>query len=302
MTTGTAPDARDTRTSVRETAREGATMINNRLGPALALGSAATTQRPARVALGPDAGPATAGPTAIGLDIGSAYTRIWASGRPMVHARTGYGPAAYGPIRHGRITDPATVHTMLTGLCAGDARRPSPGAIVVACRPAQTAAGDEQALRQTIEAALAPKRLLFIDTVRAAAIGSGAPAGPLLVVDVGVELVEAAVLARGVVVALRHELDADAATGLNADDMVAAAVIDLLQRLRRLPLGRQAAAAAERRGLLLVGGGATRPRLAAQIAAAVDVPVCRPAAPHLVAARGAGLAALAALRRAAMCP
>ncbi|GAA2575446.1 hypothetical protein GCM10010399_01150 [Dactylosporangium fulvum] len=270
-------------------------MINDVISPALASRPAAPAQR-----LDP-AGTAAVQPTAIGVDIGSAYTRIWVSGRPLVHTRTGGSPVEREVVRHGRITDPAAASAMLAGLCGRHNPALPAGAIVVACRPAQADTRDEQALRQTLMAALTPKRLLLIDTVRAAAIGAGAAAGPQLVIDIGAQLVEAAVLARGVVAGvLRHELRIGDVTGPDADDTVVAVVVDLLGRLRRVPQHRPAVAAATRGGLLLVGGGAARPRLAARLTAAVDLPVRRPAAPHLVAVRGAGLAALAALRRAAM--
>ncbi|MEV8512122.1 rod shape-determining protein [Dactylosporangium sp. NPDC051484] len=241
-------------------------------------------------------------PTAVGVDIGGAYTRIWTSGRPLVHARSrDLATGTRAVVRRGRITDPAAARSMLATLFGGYDRPVPSGATVVACRPVRTGENEQQALRQTLNAALAPGRLLFIDSIRAAAIGAGAAPGPLLVVDLGAQVTEAAVLAGGGVLdAARHEVGIDDVTGPGAEATMVAAVVDLLGRLRRAPQHRQAAAAAARGGLLLVGGGANRPRLAASIAAAVDVPVRRPAAPHLVAVRGAGLAALAALRSAVL--
>ncbi|MFG2045040.1 rod shape-determining protein [Dactylosporangium sp. NPDC048998] len=254
----------------------------------------ATTPRPAAHA--------AVQPTAVGVDIGGAYTRIWTSGRPLMHARSRDRAAgAQAAVRRGRIADPAAARSMLAGLFGGYDRPVPPGATVVACRPVHTNGSDEHALRQTLADVLAPGRLLFIDSIRAAAIGAGAAPGPLLVVDLGAQVTEAAVLAGGGVVdAARHEVGLDDVTGPDTEETVVAAVVDLLGRLRRERQHRQAVAAAAHGGLLLVGGGANRPRLVASIAAAVDVPVRRPAAPHLVAVRGAGLAALAALRRAVL--
>ncbi|MGI5242174.1 cell shape-determining protein MreB [Dactylosporangium sp. CA-139066] len=245
-------------------------------------------------------------PAAVGVDLGSANTRIWASGRGTVLTASSASATARlsGPMVRGRITDPEAMRTLLSGLLSGR-RRPLPaGVVVVACRPVGGGSGAELALREVMTTVFEPARLLFIDTLRAAAIGAGAAPGPLLIADVGAHLTEVAVLAGGVTVAAgRRDIGLhDHADGLDPDAAVIAAVTDLIDQVRRQPRQRQAVAAALRGGLLLVGGGAARPRLAARIAGAAGAPVRRPAAPHLVAVRGAGLAALAALRRRAMRP
>jgi rod shape-determining protein MreB len=82
-----------------------------------------------------------------------------------------------------------------------------------------------------------------------------------------------------------------------ATEPVVRTIVELVDEVSRDPRGREPAATAVRNGLLLVGGGAARPELAARTAAALNAAV-RPAAhPRLAAVRGAGLAALAALRR-----
>ncbi|WP_432994762.1 rod shape-determining protein [Dactylosporangium sp. CA-233914] len=243
-------------------------------------------------------------PAAVGIDLGSANTRIWASGRGTLHS-TNPAPAAVersGPVVRGRITDPGAMRLLLSGLLC-DLPRPLPsGAVVVACRPVGIGSQAESALRAVVTTALDPARLLFIDTVRAAAIGAGAAPGPLLIADVGAHLTEVAVLSGGVIVAARrHDIGLrDNAGGPDPEAAIIAAVVDLVGEVRRQSEHRQAIAAAMRGGLLLVGGGATHVRLAARIAGAAGTPVRRPAAPYLAAVRGAGLAALAALRRGAM--
>jgi hypothetical protein len=74
---------------------------------------------------------------------------------------------------------------------------PPAGPVVVACRSVLAAPADQDAIRRVVTAVFAPSRVLLIETVRAAAIGSGAAAGVLLVVDVGAQLTEVAVLVDG---------------------------------------------------------------------------------------------------------
>ncbi|MDG6106965.1 rod shape-determining protein [Dactylosporangium aurantiacum] len=245
------------------------------------------------------------GPSAVGLDLGGASIRVWASGHGMLQLGYPATPPAAGPgpVVRGRITDPAAMWALLSGLRAGR-RRPLPGgAIVVACRPVGSDTSVESAVRGVVTTVFEPERLLFIDTVRAAAIGAGATSSPLLIADIGAHLTEVAVLADGLTVAARRrDVGLHDAGGPDPDAAVVAAVADLVRQVCRQAGDRQAVAAAVRGGLLLVGGGASRPRLAARIAGTAGTPVRRPAAPHLAAARGAGLAALAALRRGAMRP
>jgi rod shape-determining protein MreB len=75
---------------------------------------------------------------------------------------------------------------------------------MVACRPVLAAPVDQDAIRRVVTAVFAPSRVLLIDTVRAAAIGSGAATGVLLVVDFGSQLTEVAVLLDGRVAAARR--------------------------------------------------------------------------------------------------
>ncbi|MFB9179766.1 rod shape-determining protein [Dactylosporangium sucinum] len=243
---------------------------------------------------------------AVGVDLGSANTRIWAAGHATLHATypTPAGAGRSGPVDRGRITDPKAMQGLLSGLL-GERRRPLPsGMVVVACRPVGSDPRGERAMREVLTAVLEPARLLFINTVRAAAIGAAAAPGPLLIADVGAHLTEVAVLSDGIIVAAeRQDVGLhDDADGPDPDAALVAAVTGLIGQVRRRPGDRRAIAAAVRGGLLLVGGGAARPRLAARIAGATGIPVRRPAAPQLAAVRGAALAASAALRHSAARP
>ncbi|MET7393838.1 cell shape-determining protein MreB [Dactylosporangium sp. NPDC005572] len=246
------------------------------------------------------------GPAAVGVDVGSASTRIWLSGHGRLRA-TNPTPAAAersAAVVRGRIIDAEAVRAVLSGLLR-DRQQPLPtGVVVVACRPVGSNAQAELALREVLTSVLEPARLLIVDTVRAAAMGSGAAAGPLLIADVGARLTEIAVLSGGVIVAARrHDVGLhDDDGGTDPDAAIIAAVTDLIGQVRRQAGHRQAIAAAVRGGLLLVGGGAARPRLAARIAGAAGTSVRSPAAPHVAAVRGAGLAALSVLRHDARRP
>jgi rod shape-determining protein MreB len=171
---------------------------------------------------------------------------------------------------------------------------------VVACRPVLAGPDDEAAMRRLLTEVVAPSRVLFIDTVRAAAIGAGAAPGPLIVADVGGDLTEIALLAKGRVIGARR-----ADVGMNdlidptASTPVVHAVAKMFSELRRDRHCRESAATALGRGIVLVGGGVTQPELAARIAGTLGLAVRPSSTPLVAAVRGAGLAALAALRRTA---
>jgi rod shape-determining protein MreB len=156
-------------------------------------------------------------------------------------------------------------------------------------------------MRRVLTDVFLPSRMLFIDTVRAAAIGAGVAPGPQIVVDVGTDLTEVAVVTDGIVVgARRADIGMSDLIEPTASWPVIRTVVDLFSDLRRDRHCRQPAATALGRGLVLVGGGATQPELAARIAGTLGLPVRPSATPLVAAVRGAGLAALAALRRSAM--
>jgi rod shape-determining protein MreB len=242
-------------------------------------------------------------PAAVGIDLGSGSVKVWASGRALLRVPA-VADSLTSPSRlviRGRITDHAGLEGLLVRL-VGRYHRPLPaGAVIVACRPVQAGPDWEDDVRRLLTAVFAPSRVLFVDTVRAAAIGAGAAPGPLVVADVGSDLTEVAVLANGGVVGARR---ADLGTGdliePGASMPVVHAVADLFSELRRDPRCRRPAATALGRGLVLVGGGAARPELAARIAGLLGLAVRPAAEPAVTAVRGAGLAALAALRRSAM--
>lgn len=241
-------------------------------------------------------------PAAVGVDLGSGRTRIWASGRPLLQSPTlSDSPTnPIRPIQHGRITDATALERLLRRLLRRHHRPVPVGATVVSCRPVLSTADEQAATRRLLTDVFAPSRVLFVDTVRAAAIGAGAAPGPLLVADIGAHLTEVAVVAGGTVTAARRaDLGVRDMTGLGPNDLepIVGTVASFVAGLQRDPRCRDVPLTAGG-GLLLVGGAA-QPTLAARIAAETGMAVRLAPVPHLAAVQGAGLAALAALRRAA---
>jgi rod shape-determining protein MreB len=231
------------------------------------------------------------------VDLGSRTVGVWAAHHGTVDSPWADAPSAAGTlVRRGRIVDVDGCTRVLSHLVR---RYPQPvpaGSVVVACRPLLAAEADQDAARRVIDAVLAPARLLFIDTVRAAAIGSGAAAGSLLVVDVGAELTEVALLKDGRVRTARR-------TEIGTRDLALRATVDLISdRIRRhideLRAGADPAElrTAMARGMLLVGDGAAHLELAPAISGLLRVRVHRAAAPRTAALTGAGLAAMSLLR------
>lgn len=233
---------------------------------------------------------------AMAVDLGSGCAKVWTPGRgAFVAPAVPDGPAsATAPVHRGRIVDTEGCVALLDRLLRRCPQPPPAGPVVVACRPVLATPAEAGALRQVLTTVFNPTRLRLITAVRAAAIGAGAAAGVLLVVDVGSGLTEVAILADGQVVAARR-----ADTGTNdlarhaTPEMVAGTVVRLVAVLRRDHAGRALAGPALRRGVLLVGDGAARPELPARMAAALGAAVRPAAMPHTAALRGAGIAALA---------
>ncbi|MGC5022462.1 cell shape-determining protein MreB [Micromonospora sp. DT47] len=236
----------------------------------------------------------TAEPDPIAVDLGSAQLRIWLRARGMLSAPVGSGSRT--PVmRRGRIVDGPACVAELARLLHDHRTEVPAGALVVACRPVLATTADQDAMRCVLTAVLAPARLLFVDTIRAGAIGAGAAAGTLLLADIGAQLSEVAVLQDGRVVAARRaELGTRDLNHGATPAMLADTVTRLVRELRRPPAVRPLVAAALARGMVVVGDGATRPDLTARLVAALGAPVHRAAAPRTAALTGASLAAVAA--------
>ncbi|MCA2218856.1 rod shape-determining protein [Jidongwangia harbinensis] len=243
----------------------------------------------------------TTSPTTLAVDLGSCTIGVWAARRGTVSGPCGDTSASVGSlVRRGRVVDIDGCITLLSQLARQYPEPVPPGGVVVACRPVLATDADQDGTRRVLDAVFAPTRLLFIDTVRAAAIGSGAHAGTLLVVDVGAELTEVALLQDGRVIAARR-------TEIGTRDVKRGATVDLisdnvLRHVDDLRAGSDALdlRAAGARGVLLVGDGALYPGLAPAISGMLRVRVHRAAAPRTAALNGAGLAAMSLLRHPAV--
>jgi rod shape-determining protein MreB len=235
--------------------------------------------------------------SAVALDLGSSAIGVWAAHRGAISAPCGDAFASAGSlIRRGRIVDIAGCVTLLSQLIRRFSEPIPAGSVIAACQPVLAGEQQQAAMRRVIEAVFEPKRVVFIDTVRAAAIGSGAAAGRLLVTDLGAQLTEVALLRHGRVVAARR-------ADIGTRDLARGATVDLITDIiaRHIDDLRDTTATPDltpalTRGLLLVGDGATHPDLTAALAAALRLPVHRAASPRTAALNGARLGAMSLLR------
>ena len=234
---------------------------------------------------------------ALAVDLGSCVAGVWATHRGALTDFCGDAFTAAGPlVRRGRVVDVDGCIALLTRMVSRYAEPVPTGSTIVACRPVQATEADQAATRQVLEAVFSPARLHFIDTVRAAAIGSGAAAGTLLIADVGAQLTEVALLRQGRVIAARR-------SDVGTRDLGHGATVELISDNVRRHIGhlRGDPAAADlptamARGMLLVGDGAAHPELAPVLSRFLHVRVHRAASPRTAALHGAGLAAMSLAR------
>lgn len=239
---------------------------------------------------------AEASPTAIAVILGSGRTHVWVAGRGGLSCPSGNPVgASRALVSRGRVADRRGCVDLLAHLIR-QYRDPVPaGAVVVVCRPVLATMAEQYVLRQVAADVFAPSRVMFIDTVRAAAIGAGAAAGSLLIADIGAEIIEVAALRHGKVMAARR-------TDIGTRDLKRGAPAEVLARctarmvneLRQDRAVHGVVTAASTRGLMVVGDGAMTASLMLKIAANLRIPVRSTAAPWTAALNGAGLAAMSA--------
>ncbi|MFI7602222.1 rod shape-determining protein [Actinoplanes sp. NPDC049681] len=224
--------------------------------------------------------------TTLAVDLGSCTAGVWAA-----HRGTVTGPLGHPYASRGRVVDVDGCAAVLSRLVRQYEQPVRPGGVVVACRPVLASEDEQAAVRRVLGLAFAPRRVLFVDTVRAAAIGSGSAAGTLLIVDVGAGLTEVALLRNGHVVAARRtEIGTgDLSRGATVDQLgdIVVRHVDDLRSGPEMPDVLTAMA----RGLLLVGDGAVQPGLVPAVSGALGARVHRAAAPRTAALSGAGMAA-----------
>jgi rod shape-determining protein MreB and related proteins len=235
-----------------------------------------------------------AGRRCLALDLGSARTRAWMPDLGMILDAPTITPTDVDyPVRRGSIVDVAGASRMLDRLLGRSGHRPT---LVVMTTPVLSTDVDRNAALTAV-GILQPRTVLTIESVRAAALGAGADLdNPLLVVDLGADLTEVAILSSGSVIqARRAPLGiSDFGASFTVDDL-AASVGEMVTALLRQDCGPQVVDALDR-GPLLVGGGAMRPAITYRIAERLSSPIQTAPTPQTAAVRGACAATLAADR------
>ncbi|MHC5702398.1 rod shape-determining protein [Streptomyces tirandamycinicus] len=225
----------------------------------------------------------------IALDLGSARTRAWISGRKGVldaPTVTFPGDGAVYPIQRGSIVDPPGTGRMLDRLLGH--RLPRFGRrLIVLTAPALGGIVFRTQARIAVEV-LRPSTVLTIPTARAVAMATDADlTRPLLVVDIGAHLTEVTLLTDGAVTDARHTAlgtsDLDRLTPpTRITDTIVAMVTAMLEQD-----STSGTFDALRAGALLAGGGALRPDITYRLSRQLHAPVRPVPAPHTAAVRGA---------------
>ncbi|MGZ0152324.1 rod shape-determining protein [Kribbella sp. WER1] len=224
----------------------------------------------------------------LALDLGSARARVWTSERGLVldAPTAGRGRRL---VSRGTVADADGVAALVRTVVTDGRDRLS----AVVTTPVLCDDAHRESVR-TVLGTLGVASVVLIDSVKAAAFGAQADVTePLLVVDVGAQLTEVALVLGGAVVAARRTalgLD-DVRTMFPIVEVVGEAMLDLLQG----DCGAQVVDALDR-GVLLTGGGALRPEITYKLGQRLGATVCPAPAPHTVSVRGAA-AALQATHR-----
>jgi len=239
----------------------------------------------------------------LALDLGSARTRAWIPNVGLVLDAPTITPTEVSyPVRRGSIVDAAGATRMLDRLMNSRSAPRYRLAVVVMTTPVLSTEADRSAALSACEV-LQARTVLTIESVKAATLGAGADfIKPLLVVDLGADLTEVAVLSNGSLIqARRAPLGiSDFGSSITIDDLVDS-VGEMVTDLLHQDCGPQVVDALDR-GPLLTGGGAMRPAITYRIAKRLSTPIQTAPAPQTVAVRGACRAMLAAGRHPSSAP
>lgn len=225
----------------------------------------------------------------IALDLGSARTRAWTSGRRTildVPTVTFPGEGAACPVQRGTIVDTSGTARLLHRLLGP--RRPRHGRpLLILTTPVLGGVAYRAAARAAVEV-LRPRTVLTVPTARAVAVAAEADlARPLLVVDLGAHLTEVTLLVDGAVTDARSTtLGTSDLEDLTPPSRITEAVVAMVTGMLdqdHTPHTRDAL----RRGVLLAGGGALRADMTRPLAGELRAPVQPVRAPHTAAVRGA---------------
>lgn len=232
--------------------------------------------------------------TGIALDLGSARTRAWMSGRRSildVPTVTVPGDSATHPVQRGAIVDTPGTARMLNRLLGH--RLPRFGRPLVILTTPVLGGITYRAEARTAVEVLRPRTVLTVPTARALAVAADTdPTRPLLVLDIGAHLTEVTLLADGAVTDARNTAlgTGDLVTGDLEGRTPAAQLTDAVGAMVTAMLDQDHTSRtrdALRRGVLLAGGGALRPDLAYHLSHRLRAPVRSVPGPHTAAVRGA---------------
>lgn len=227
--------------------------------------------------------------TGIALDLGSARTRAWMSGRRTildVPTVTFPGDGATCPIQRGTIVDTAATARMLDRVL-GHRLGPHGRPLLILTTPVLGGVAYRADVRRAVEV-LRPRTVLTVPTARAVAVAAGCDlARPLLVVDLGAHLTEVTLLSDGAVTdARRTALGTSDLDSLTPPARITEAVIAMVTAMLVQDHTSQTLDALQR-GVLLAGGGALRVDLTHALTEQLQAPVQPVPAPHTAAVRGA---------------
>ncbi|MFB4420484.1 rod shape-determining protein [Streptomyces sp. QL37] len=226
----------------------------------------------------------------LAIDLGSSGARAWVPGRGLVACGPpGWEDHAGRPVRRGRIVDAVSCAGLLGRLAdtaLGDHRQDS---VIVLSHPV-LAGREHRTLAGELLAALGASGALVLNSASAVAASAGVlGSGPALVVDMGAELTEVALLVDGRVVDARQ---ADAGlSDLEPRSLSAQLVRSVLDMITSMWREDQhgAVRGALRRGPVLAGGGALRHDVTDLITGRLGVPVRIAPDPSTAVVRGAAL-------------
>lgn len=238
----------------------------------------------------------------LAIDLGSSGTRAWVLGQGLVPGGPADGEHTGGhgglggfsglegrPVRRGRIVDAESCAGVLKRLADSALGSHRQDSVIVLSHPV-LAGPEHRASARDLLAALGPSAAVVLNSASAAAAcAGGLDSGPVLVVDMGAELTEVALLVDGAVVDAR-----EAEVGLSDFEARARAagvvrnVVDMVTSMWREDR-HGAVRGALRRGPLLTGGGALRSDVTGRIAAHLGVPVRVDSDPATAVVRGAAL-------------
>ncbi|MFJ9737151.1 hypothetical protein [Streptomyces sp. NPDC101166] len=227
--------------------------------------------------------------TGIALDMGSARTRAWMSGRRRildVPTVVFSGDRATCPVQRGALVDIPAAARMLDRLLGP--RLPRSGRPLLILTTPVLGGITFRARARTAVEVLRPRTVLTVPTARAVAMAADHdPTRPLLVVDLGAHLTEVTLLTDGAVTDARQTaLGTGDLDGLTPPARITDAVVAMVRAMLDQDHTSQALDALQR-GVLLAGGGALRPDVTGPLAHRLGTPVQPVPAPHTAAVRGA---------------